>query len=79
MSFLWKDIWIEEPPRYEEILFMTGDETIHLGLILSQEKLRKCLFHSFFSKSDYGCDSNECYSARVLYWFPIPETPPSIS
>jgi len=71
----WKDIWIEEPPRNEEIFFMTGDETIHLGEIFSEDKLRKCKFHSFTSKADYECDSKTPYEDRVIYWFPIPKQP----
>ena len=68
----WKDIWKEEPPRNEEILFITGDEEIHIGEIFSEEKLRKCNFHSFNTKDDYGCDSKTELSERVLYWFPMP-------
>jgi hypothetical protein len=71
----WKDIWKNEPPRNEEIFFMTGDEDIHIGEIFSEEKLRKCLFHSFNRKADYGCDSKTPYSERVIYWFPIPKQP----
>ena len=71
----WKDIWKEEPPRNEEIFFMTGDEDIHYGEIFSDEKLRKCGFHSFYCKEDYFCDSNTKYENRVIYWFPIPNQP----
>lgn len=71
----WKDIWKEEPPRNEEILFMTGDEEIHIGEIFSNEKLRKCKFHSYNQKDDYECDVITPYDERVIYWFPIPEKP----
>lgn len=69
------DIWKQEPPRNEEILFMTGDETIHIGGIFSDEKLRKCNFHSFYTKSDYACDSQTPIEDRVLYWHPLPTIP----
>lgn len=71
----WKDIWKEEPPRNEEILFMTGDEDVHLGEIFSEEKLRKCKFYSYISKDDYECDSSTPYEERVTHWFPIPKLP----
>lgn len=73
----WKDIWNEEPPRNEEIFFMTGDETIHLGEIFSEEKLRKCKFHSFYAKCDYQCDTLTPYQERVIYWYPVPIIPES--
>ncbi len=71
----WKNIWDEEPPRNLEILFMTGDEEVHIGEIFSTEKLRKCTFHSFLRKCDYECDAITPYEDRVIYWFPIPELP----
>ena len=71
----WIDIWIKEPPRNTEIFFMTGDEQIHHGEIFSEEKLRKCDFHSFTTKDDYCCDSTASLEERVIYWFPIPEPP----
>ena len=69
----WKDIWKEEPLRNTEILFMTGDESIHIGEIFSDEKLRKCKFYSFVDKCDYECDLQTELNERVLYWFPLPE------
>jgi len=71
-EFYWKNIWKEEPPRNTDIFFMTGDETIHHGEIFSDEKIRKCKFHSFTHKEDYECDSLTPIQDRVLYWFPIP-------
>ncbi len=73
----WKDIWKDEPPRNEEIFFMTGDKMIHIGEIFSEEKLRKCIFRSFTYKEDYECDSLTKYENRVIYWFPIPKQPES--
>lgn len=69
----WKDIWKEEPPRNEEILFMTGDEEVHLGEIFSEEKLRKCTFRSYVRHDDYECDASTPLVERVLYWHPIPK------
>ena len=71
----WIDIWIKDPHRNEEILFMTGDEEIHLGEIFSQEKLRKCKFYSYVRKCDYECDLKTPYEERVIYWFPLPKQP----
>ncbi len=71
----WKNIWKQEPPRNEDIFFMTGDGDIHLGLIFSEEKLRKCKFYSFYKKYDYECDLQTPYDKRVIYWFPIPKQP----
>ncbi len=75
MEIYWKDIWKEEPPRDEEIFFMTGNEDIHHGQICSEEKLRKCSFHSFTNSADYDCDPTSDYDERVIYWFPIPKKP----
>ena len=71
----WKDIWITEPPRNEEILFMIGNEEVHIGEIFSLEKLRKCRFYSFLRNCEYECDSETPYEQRVIYWFPIPQQP----
>lgn len=71
----WINIWKKEPPRNTEIWFYTGDGTVHLGEIFSEEKLRKCSFHSYYAKDDYDCDANTAYEDRVLYWFPLPELP----
>lgn len=71
----WKDIWLENPPRNEEILFMTGNEEIHLGVIFSEEKLRKCSFYSYVKKELFDCDLHSSFEKRVFYWFPIPEIP----
>ena len=71
----WKDIWKEEPLRYQDILFMTGDENIHIGQIFSDEKLRKCQFRSFTERCDFECDLQTPLDQRVIYWFPIPDMP----
>jgi hypothetical protein len=71
----WKDIWKEEPPRHSEILFALGDESVHIGEIFSEEKLRKCAFHSFNDKYFYECDKNTPYEERVIYWHPLPRPP----
>lgn len=71
----WKDIWKEDPPRNEEILFLVGDGEIHIGELWGSEKLRKCTFRSFLRHGDYECDKNTDYENRVLYWCPIPEIP----
>jgi hypothetical protein len=70
--YQWLDIWKHEPPRCEEILFMTGDENIHLGEIFSNEKLRKCSFYSYIDKADYDCDAITLLEKRVIYWAPLP-------
>jgi hypothetical protein len=70
----WKDIWKEEPPRNEEILFMTGDEEVHIGEIYSNEKLRKCEFISS-SRIRYDCDADTPLAERVIYWHPLPQKP----
>lgn len=75
MTNTWKDIWKEEPPRNEDIFFLMGDDSIHLGIIFSNEKLRKCKFHSYTTSDDYECDLLTDYIDRVLYWFPIPIVP----
>jgi len=69
----WLDIWKYEPPRNREILFMTGDQEVHLGEIYSEEKLIKCSFHSFLRKCEYHCDSKIPLKERVLYWHPLPK------
>ena len=71
----WIDIWEEEPPRGEEILFVTGDGEVHLGELWGEEKLRKCKFHCFTRADDYECDATTPYDERVLLWFPIPTLP----
>ena len=71
----WKDIWKEEPPRDEDILFMTGDEDVHLGFLSGSEKLRKCQFISYTSHDFYDCDKQTDYEDRVIYWHPLPEIP----
>lgn len=73
----WKDPFEEEPPRHEEILFMTGDEKIHLGEIFSDEKLRKAPFRSFFYRTEFFCDTKEELEDRVIYWHPLPTLPRS--
>jgi len=74
MGNFWKDIWKEEPPRNEEILFMTGDENVHIGCIYDyhNQKLRKCIFRSYTDKDDYYCDSSTVIEERVIFWFPLP-------
>lgn len=73
----WKDIWDEEeePPRDQEIFFLTGDGEAHIGMLMGYEKLRKCEFHSFKNGIIYQCGSLEPLLERVLYWFPFPEIP----
>jgi len=68
----WKDIWTEEPPRWEDILFMTGDENIHIGLCYGNEKLRKCAFHSNTEGFDFECDEITELERRVILWHPLP-------
>jgi hypothetical protein len=71
--------WLEindNIPRNIEILFMTGDETIHIGMVFGEEKIRKCIFHSFKSyeeRSYYDCDPSTPHQERVVYWHPLPE------
>jgi len=69
----WFDIWEEEPPRYEEIEFLTGDCIPHKGMLIGFEKLRKCEFHDFDNHDLYECDGAEIYEQRVLFWRPIKE------
>jgi len=71
----WIDIWEEEPPRNEEILFLIGKGDIHFGTIYGTEKLRKCTFYSFCNKNNYSCDASEEYQYRVVYWCPVPKCP----
>lgn len=71
----WIDIWKHNPPRNTEILFMTGNDDIHIGEIFSQEKLRKCQFYSYINKCDYDCDINTKIEERVVFWFPLPIKP----
>lgn len=78
-KMIWKDIWKEEPPRNKEILFVTGDGDIHLGVIFDEKKLRECKFCSFNRKDDYGCDSFTEYEDRVILWFPIPNVPETVN
>jgi hypothetical protein len=73
----WISIWDKEPPRNQEIFFLTGDGEVHVGEIFSDEKLRKCSFYSFNDRFDYDCDSNTDYESRVTHWIPIPEKPGS--
>ncbi len=71
----WIDIWKKEPPRDKEILFMTGDEEIHLGELNGSEKLRKCCFRSFTKHDNYDCDLRTPLHDRVIYWHPLPTIP----
>lgn len=71
----WIDIWENEPPRNEEILFMTGDEQVHYGEIFDTVKLRKCRFRSYTCKEYYECDLLTPLHDRVIYWHPIPTIP----
>lgn len=69
----WIDIWKHEPIRNTEILFMTGDQAVHIGEIFSEEKLRKCSFYSFIDKEYYECDSKTDIEERVIFWCPLPK------
>lgn len=71
----WLDIWENEPLRRQKIIFMTGDEEAHIGIILSQEKLRKCDFYSFITRLNYACDSTTTLDEKVLYWSELPKKP----
>ncbi len=71
----WKDIFKEEPTRYEEILFQIGDGSVHIGEIFSEEKLRKCQFYSFVDKCYFDCDLGTPIDERVIYWHPLPKQP----
>ncbi len=71
----WIDVWDTEPYKDEELLFLTGDGSIHLGFLIGTEKLRKCAFHSFLDKTDYDCDWNTDFENRVTHWLPIPSVP----
>lgn len=71
----WIDIWKHEPPRNQEILFLTGDKEVHFGEIYSEEKLRKCSFRSYVTKEYYYCDKTTDFEDRVIYWYPIPKPP----
>jgi hypothetical protein len=73
MDDYWKDIWKEEPPRNEDILFMTGSEQIRIGRIFSEEKLRKCEFHCYVENRYYDCDQQTELKERVLFWHPLPK------
>lgn len=69
----WKDIFKEDPLRNEEILFMTGNQSVHLGEIFSEEKIRKCQFRSYLDKTYYDCDKATDFDDRVIYWHPLPK------
>ena len=69
----WLDIFKHDPPRNEEILFLTGNGEVHLGEIYSEEKIRKCQFRSHVTKDYYDCDSTTDYEDRVICWCPIPK------
>jgi hypothetical protein len=71
----WIDIWTKEPYREQELLFLTGDGGIHLGMVIGSEKIRKCAFRCFLDKTDYDCDSTTDFENRVTHWFPIPAVP----
>lgn len=74
-SMEWKDIWEEEPPRNEEILFMTGDDVIHWGVILDTKKLKECKFRSFSSQRYFECNIETPSDKRVSHWLPLPKKP----
>lgn len=69
----WFDIWKEEPPRYEDIFFMTGDGFRYQGMLIGFQKLRKCQFHDYIGRESYDCDLSEDYLNRVVFWKPIEE------
>ena len=71
----WIDIWKEEPPPFDDILFLTDDENVHFGCRKSNEKLRKCDFHCYIDDYEYPCDNCLVKQAKVTHWFPIPEMP----
>ena len=75
MDNYWINIWEVEPPRNEDILFMIGDEEVHLGSIFTEDKLRKCQFHSYLRYKDYACDKTTPMQNRVIYWHPLPTLP----
>lgn len=64
----WKDIWEDEPPRYEDIYFKLGDGSIHKGMCTGFEKLRKCVFHSFTDSCNFDCDTCIDLLDRVVEW-----------
>jgi hypothetical protein len=65
----------EAVPRDTDILFMTGDECLHHGIVMGNEKIRKCIFRSYYYRENYDSDSNTDYDDRVIYWHPIPKLP----
>jgi hypothetical protein len=67
------NIWEQEPPRNTKILFMLGDESIHEGIILSDDNLPKCDFYSYIDHKFYECDSSVPLKSRVTHWGPINE------
>jgi len=71
----WISIWDKEPPRNQEILFSTGDGVIHYGELQGYEKLRKCIFFTYYESIDYDCDTTTPFESRVILWLPIPEIP----
>jgi len=69
----WIDIWEEEPPRYKDIYFMTGDGFRYKGMLIGFQKLRKCSFHDYNDRESYDCDESLDYDLRVVFWKPCEE------
>ncbi|GEM_PF-5392821 len=67
----WLDIWECEPPAYEDIYFITGDNVSHFGQLIGYEKLRKCQFLDFRSYKEYDCDASVDLNERVIKWAKI--------
>ena len=74
MSY-WRNVGIEEPPRFEKILFMTGDNCLHFGWTLDDKELNKCEFYSFALEEFFKCDRKTRLENRVIYWHPLPKLP----
>ena len=70
----WIDVWEEEPPRDEDILFMDGWGRVHIGVLIeSFQKLRKCEFMDFATREIFMCDKDSPKMNKVFFWHPLPE------
>ena len=71
----WTDIWEVAPFEWEDILFKTGDEGMHTGILHAYEKLRKCKFYCYCCDKFFECDTCTPLYDRVTHWAELPEVP----
>ncbi len=69
----WINVWCEEPPRYEQILFLVAEMDAHIGYVEGDGNFKNCTFVSESCEECFRCDDTAEASCIVTHWFPVPE------